>query len=159
MAKNPPGYQTRTQRRIAEIRSYHGPHPADGIAKDSVRLQAARKRSKKQEAQPSLLAIHEMAYRTGWRMAKQILEVIVGIKKARAHYDVGENFHADREFIRGMLDVIHPALNDTLPLIRSKVGLELQQAILNDLWEFAESTLADTEAKGEPAYPNKPRIR
>lgn len=159
MAKNPPGYQTRTQRRIAEIRSYHGPHPADDVVKDSTGPLKARKRRKKQEAPPSLLDLHESAYRSGWRIAKQILEIIVSIRNARSHYDAKTDFYADREFIRGLLDAAWPALNDTIPLMRSKVGLELQQAILDDLWDLAERTLADIEAKGEPTYPCTPKIR
>ncbi len=92
-------------------------------------------------------------------MAKQALEIIVGIKNARSHYGDNAHFIADREFMRGMLDVIWPALSDTIPLLRSKVGLELQQAILDDLWDFAEQTLASIKSNGVPEYPSTPKRR
>lgn len=92
-------------------------------------------------------------------MAKQVLEIFVGIKNARSHYGINADFIAEREFIRGFLDAMWPALHDTIPLIRSKVGLELQQAVIDDLCDFAEQTLADIKANGEPSYPSTPKRR
>jgi len=96
------------------------------------------------EQRVTVAAFHEQAYRAGRFFAIQMLEVIAGMKRARiAFYDniARDRFQADMYFIRGFLDATLPIFDDTAPLMRSKFGVELQEAILDDFFDNAEVAL------------------
>jgi len=96
------------------------------------------------EQRLTVASYHEMAYRSGWNMAGQMLEVVVGMKDAR--FDLFEGvdrsrFQPDMVFIRGFLDAVGPLFGDAAPLMRSKFGITLQEAILDDFFDNARAAL------------------
>lgn len=103
------------------------------------------------EQRITVASYHEMAYRSGWNMAGQMLEVVVGMKNARAGMfdDIDRSrFQPDMLFIRGFLDATGPLFGDAAPLMRSKFGIALQEAILDDFFDNAKAALQ--KMRGRP---------
>ena len=104
----------------------------------------------------TIASYHEMAYRSGFNIAGQMLEVVVGLKNARTGFFDGidrRRFQPDMVFIRGLLDAIGPLFGDAAPLMRSKFGVALQEAILDDFFDNAEVALKKLRAQPPERFP------
>lgn len=92
----------------------------------------------------TVAAYHEQAYGAGRFFAIHMLEVIAGMKRARAR-EYGniprDRFQPDMYFVRGFLDATLPIIGDTLPMMRTDFGRALQEAIMDDFFDNAEATL------------------
>lgn len=92
----------------------------------------------------TVAAYHEQAYGAGRHFAIQILETVAGMKRARKGLfdEIGrDRFQPDMMFIRGFLDATTPLFSDTASLMRSKFGVMLQEAIMDDFFDNAEGAL------------------
>ena len=107
-------------------------------------MAAKRKKKLTPEQRLTVAAYHEQSYGAGRHFAVQMLETIAGLRRARAaiYNNISQDrFQPDMYFIRGFLDATYPLFGDTAPLMRTKFGVELQQAIMYDVFDNAEAAL------------------
>lgn len=96
------------------------------------------------KARLTVAAYHRNAYEAGHHFAIQILEIVVGMQKARTGIfnDIDPSrFQPDMFFVRGFLDATVPLFGDTAPMMRTKFGMALQEAIMDDFFDNAEIAL------------------
>lgn len=107
------------------------------------------------EQKQTLREFHETAYRMGWGVMVAILERVVMLKDARTSMFDGaslERCQPDAVFVRGMLDAAGELFGDAAPLMRSKFGEELQEAIMDDFWDNARAALRKAH-ESQPMLP------
>lgn len=120
-------------------------------------LPVKRKRPAKllPEEKQTLAEFHESAYRIGWATMVSILEKVVMLKDSRTALFQGaslERCQPDAVFVRGMLDAAGVMFGDAAPLMRSKFGIQLQEAILDDFWDNGREALKKAHDR-QPALP------
>ena len=96
------------------------------------------------EEKQTLAELHESAYRMGWGAIVSILEQVVMLKDARCTTFKGASLdrcQPDAVFVRGMLDAAGELFGDAAPLMRSKFGVQLQEAIMDDFWDNSRVAL------------------
>lgn len=137
-------------------------NPSKRIAtpKDGEKIEKpARKKRRSNRLPPehrqTLREFHEMAYRMGWGVMEDILERVVMLKDGRSTMFEGaslERCQPDAVFVRGMLDAAGELFGDASPLMRSKFGVQLQEAIMDDFWDNARAALRKLHAS-KPQMP------
>lgn len=108
-----------------------------------------------EEQKQTLAEFHETAYRMGWGAMLSILERVVMLKDARNTTFKGaslERCQPDAVFVRGMLDAAGELFGDAAPLMRSKFGVQIQEAIMDDFWDNARAALRKAQDR-KPVLP------
>jgi|GEM_PF-3271713 len=107
------------------------------------------------EQKQTLREFHDSAYRMGWGVMVSILEQVVMLKDARNTMFAGaslERCQPDAVFVRGMLDAAGELFGDAAPLMHSKFGVQLQEAIMDDFWDNARAALRKAH-ESQPMLP------
>lgn len=109
-------------------------------------------------AEHSLMSFHMAAYQQGARLALLLLRSAMGFHISRLKYhpkhDLDRNpFHPGREFIMGVLDVLVPMMWDTRSLLRDKLTLAQEKAIVESLLDQAEAMALELTEKPENYMP------
>jgi|GEM_PF-5005177 len=99
---------------------------------------------------------HESAYMAGRQHGIHMLDVFVGIQEAQELFDSRLRYMADREYIRGFLDVLMPMLGDVCSLLHQHPKLEraLRECVSDDFNDCARvwlRTLQQAHAIYEPS--------
>lgn len=90
----------------------------------------------------------------GWGAMMSILENVVMLKDARSTRFKGvslERCQPDAVFVQGMLDAAGQLFGDAAPLMRSALGVQLQEAIMADFWDNSREAL-------RKAYERSPKL-
>jgi hypothetical protein len=116
-----------------------------------------RKKKLTPEQRMTVAGYHERAYGAGRFFAIHMLETIAGMERARAGDFEGidrSRFQPDMYFIRGFLDATRPVFGDAGALMRSKFGLALQEAILDDFFDNAAFALQKIKSQSFDRMPS-----
>lgn len=117
-----------------------------------------RKQKLTPEERLTVASYHDQAYRAGRFFAIQMLETIAGMNRARGDLFNGidrSRFQPDMYFVRGFIESMGPLFSDSKLLMRSKFGLALREAIMDDFFDNAEAALRKVKAMpfdGVPKY-------
>lgn len=110
------------------------------------------------EQRVTVAGYHDQAYRAGRYFALQMLETISGLKRARTDIFDGmdrSRFQPDMYFVRGFIESTGPLFSDSRLLMKSKFGIALREAIMDDFFDNAEAALRkakETPFNGTPRF-------